>query len=178
MSQATVFSGVLVVGWLLALAWRANAGRDLDDSRFNALQIGLALLTLTALAALLHAVEQGLLGLPSMQIAGNSSDAYHLNWYQDRSGPVLPQPWVVSVPLWTYRGLMLGWALWLAYSLLDWLRWGWGAYSTDGLWRVWQKRVKARAVDEATLKNAHGEGAKDESPHPETGESPDKWAGN
>lgn len=148
MSQATVFSGVLVVGWLLALAWRAKAGRDLDDSRFNALQIGLAVLTLAALATLLHAVEQGLLGLPSMQIAGNGSDAYHLNWYQDRSGPVLPQPWVVSLPLWVYRGLMLGWALWLAYSLLDWLRWGWGAYSADGLWRAWRKRVEERAVGE------------------------------
>ncbi|MGZ8242368.1 hypothetical protein [Methylomagnum sp.] len=150
LSQAPVLSGVMVVGWLLALAWRAKAGRDLDDSRFNVLQISLALLSLAALAVLLHAVEQGLLGLPSMQIAGNDSDAYHLNWYQDQSGPALPQAWVVSVPLWVYRGLMLAWALWLAYSLLDWLRWGWGAYSADGLWRAWRRRVKEQADNEAT----------------------------
>lgn len=142
LSQTSAFAGLVMVGWLLALAWRAKAGRDLDDSRFNALQIGLALLTLAAAVALLHALERGLLGLPSMQIAGNSSDAYHLNWYQDQTGPMLPQPWVVSVPLLVYRWLMLGWALWLAYSVVNWVGWGWGAYSTDGLWRVWQRRGK------------------------------------
>lgn len=150
LSQVPVFAGIVVTGWLLALAWRARAGRGLDDSRFNALQIGLALLTLVALLLLLQAVRQGLLGLPSMQIAGYGSDAYHLNWYQDRSGPALPRPWIVSVPLWVYRALMLAWALWLAYSLLDWLRWGWGAYSADGLWRVWKKRVKANEADAGT----------------------------
>jgi hypothetical protein len=142
LSQVPVYGGVIVAGWLLALAWRAKAGRELDDSRFNVLQIGLALLTLAALAVLFEAIEHGLLGLPSMQIAGNGSDAYNLNWYQDRSDPGLPRPWVLSAPLWVYRMLMLAWALWLAYSLLDWLRWGWNAYAADGLWRARKKRVE------------------------------------
>jgi hypothetical protein len=34
-----------------------------------------------------------------------------------------------------YRILMLLWALWLAHSLLKWLRWGWGCFSEGGLWR-------------------------------------------
>lgn len=158
LSQVPVFAGLIVAGWLLALAWRAAHGRGLDDSRFNVLQIGLALLTLAALFVLLQAVEQGLLGLPSMQIAGYGSDAYRLNWYQDRSGPVLPRPWIVSAPLWAYRALMLAWALWLAYSLLDWLRWGWGAYSADGLWRVWKRRAKAKKADATETADADNAG--------------------
>jgi hypothetical protein len=30
---------------------------------------------------------------------------------------------------------MLAWALWLAFRLLAWLRWGWGQVSTPVLWR-------------------------------------------
>lgn len=149
LSQISVFGGVLVVGWLLALAWRARSGRELGDLRFNLLQVGLVLLTLAALAALLEAVRQGLLGLPDMQIAGNDSDAYNLNWYQDRSDAILPRPWIVSVPLWVYRMLMLAWALWLAYSLLDWLRWGWNAYAADGLWRARKRRKPAGTAENA-----------------------------
>ncbi|BBL74370.1 hypothetical protein [Methylomagnum ishizawai] len=136
LSQISALGGILVVAWLLALAWRERSGRTLGDRGFKALQIGLALLTLAALASLLEAVQQGLLGLPEMQVAGNGSDAYHLHWYQDRAESRPPRPWVVSAPLWLYRGLMLAWALWLAYALLDWLRWGWTAYAADGWWRT------------------------------------------
>jgi hypothetical protein len=31
--------------------------------------------------------------------------------------------------------LMLAWALWLAYRLLGWLRWGWQGLSRPVLWR-------------------------------------------
>ena len=30
---------------------------------------------------------------------------------------------------------MLGWALWLAFSLLRWLKWGWQQFSTGGMWK-------------------------------------------
>jgi hypothetical protein len=146
LSQIPVIGGIVVAGWLLALGWRANAGTGLDDLRFNLLQAGLAVLTLAALSLLLEAVRHGLLGLPDMQIAGNGSGPYELNWYQDRSGPTLPRPWIVSAPLWAYRVLMLAWALWLAYSLLDWLRWGWNCYASGGLWRARKKKEKAEAV--------------------------------
>ncbi|HYE37778.1 hypothetical protein [Methylocaldum sp.] len=146
LSQIPVIGGIVVAGWLLALGWRANMGQKLDDSQFNLLQAGLAVLTLVALSFLLEAVRHGLLGLPDMQIAGNGSNAYSLNWYQDRSGPTLPRPWIVSAPLWVYRVLMLAWALWLAYSLLDWLRWGWNCYASDGLWRPRKKKEKSEAA--------------------------------
>jgi hypothetical protein len=54
---------------------------------------------------LYSAVVSGLLGLPEMQVAGNASTAYALNWYQDRIGGNLPQAWTVSVPIRFYRGV-------------------------------------------------------------------------
>jgi hypothetical protein len=134
LSQASLIGGFMVVGWLLMLSWRGKSSRNLSERSFKTLQVSLALLTLFALAILAQAVAAGLLGLPTMQIDGFGSDAYHLNWYQDRTPDALPRPWVVSVPLWIYRTLMLVWALWLANTLLNWLRWGWGCFTTGGMW--------------------------------------------
>jgi hypothetical protein len=92
-------------------------------------------LTIVAVLALFYAIRQGLLGHPDMQIAGNGSTSMLLRWYQDRTDTTLPQAWVFSAPLIVYRLLMLAWALWLAFALLRWLRWGWECVSTNGLWR-------------------------------------------
>lgn len=135
LSQAGIWVGLLVVGWLFALGFRSRLDSDLTPWRFNLVQTGLFLLSLAAFWALIAALQQGLLGLPEMQIAGNGSTSTSLNWYQDRSGPELPQTWVISVPILVYRGLMLAWALWLAFRLLGWLRWGWQGLSSPVLWR-------------------------------------------
>jgi len=42
---------------------------------------------------------------------------------------------VISVPMWVYRAAMLAWSLWLAVTLIRWLRWGWESLSEGGLWR-------------------------------------------
>jgi hypothetical protein len=34
-----------------------------------------------------------------------------------------------------YRLLILLWALWLAFSFLKWLRWGFECFGTGGFWR-------------------------------------------
>ncbi len=150
LSQAGVWVGVLLAGWLFALGLRSRLAQDptgdLPPWRFNLMQTGLVILSLAALAALFVAVEQGLLGLPEMQIAGNGSTSASLDWYQDRSGPELPGVWVVSVPILVYRGLMLAWALWLAVRLLDWLRWGWAGFSTPVLWREVKLKLPARGA--------------------------------
>ena len=70
-----------------------------------------------------------------MQIGGNGSCASELRWFVDRTDGVLPRAWVLSLPLWAYRAVMLLWALWLAQALLRWLRWGYGAFTAGGLWR-------------------------------------------
>nr|WP_305909816.1 hypothetical protein [Methylomarinum sp. Ch1-1]MDP4522753.1 hypothetical protein [Methylomarinum sp. Ch1-1] len=93
-----------------------------------------------ALLLLFYAVQQGLLGSPDMQISGNQSSAYRLNWYQDRNAASLPTATVVSAPLMIYRILMLLWSLWLAVALLDWLKWGWRCFSSGALWK--QRTVK------------------------------------
>ena len=136
LTQIQVVFALLVIAWLFALALRERVGDKLSHFAFNALQIMLALLTLLALGMLFHAIEQGLLGQPDMQIAGNGSAGSELKWFQDRVSDAHPQAWVLSVSLWFYRGLMLAWALWLAFALLDWLRWGWRAFSMHGLWRT------------------------------------------
>jgi hypothetical protein len=145
LTQMPAFVGAIVVGWLLALGWRRDHGAALGDRAFRGLQLALALWTPLALAFLFFAIEQGLLGLPEMQVRGNGSSASELLWYQDRSGPALPHAEIFSVPLMVYRSAMLAWALWLALALLGWLRWGWSAFSEGGLWRSWRPRRVAKA---------------------------------
>jgi hypothetical protein len=40
---------------------------------------------------------------------------------------------------------MLAWSLWLANALLNWLKWGWVCFASNGLWR---KKV---VVDKKTV---------------------------
>ncbi|MBM7456017.1 hypothetical protein HNR62_001897 [Oceanisphaera litoralis] len=141
LTQVPLWMALVVVAWLLALGLRGRWQHAEAGRLFNLVQIGLVLLTLAALSYLFYAIQQGLLGLPDMQISGNNSYANTLRWYQDRSAGELPIAWVLSVPLLVYRLLMLAWALWLAFSLLNWLRWGWGCFSSHGLWRPFNLRI-------------------------------------
>ena len=77
-------------------------------------------------------MKSGLLGQPDMQVTGNGSSESLLRWYLDRSGARLPEPWVLSVPLWVYRTAMLAWALWLATACVRWVKWGWESFGTGG----------------------------------------------
>lgn len=128
--------------WFFALAWRAQRASHSSETVFNLVQLGLIALTVLAFAAFVVAIPKGLLGTPDMDIVGNASHSYELNWYQDVMQQTLPQAWVVSVPLWVYRGLMLAWSLWVAVTLLRWLPWAWKAYSTDGYWRSTPRKPK------------------------------------
>lgn len=134
LSQIPIAAAAVVVAWLMLLGWRADQPLARPRS-FNALQVGLGVLTFASLALLFIAVEQGLLGSPDMQISGNQSSAFNLNWYQDRSPATLPTATVISVPLMAYRIAMLAWSLWLAVSLLSWLKWGWSCFAANGLWQ-------------------------------------------
>ena len=125
LSQVGVWVGGLVAIWLFALGLRRRLDPGMAAWRFNLTQLGLVVLSIAALLALLVALQQGLLGSPEMQIAGNGSTATSLNWYLDRQAPETATVTVVSAPIWAYRALMLIWALWLAWRLLGWLRWGW-----------------------------------------------------
>lgn len=97
-------------------------------------QLGLVLLTLSAVGALLDVLRTGLLGLPDLLVAGPDSTAWQLSWIQDRFAEHTASAWVVSIPVWAYRAAMLLWALWLASALLKWVAWGWQAFSEGGVW--------------------------------------------
>jgi hypothetical protein len=136
LTQVTLYAGLVVVAWFLLLYYRSKFEPDANGRFFNVVQIGVVLLTLLFMTILFWSVQQGLLGYPSMQVEGNFSSAYQFNWYLDRLDEDFPRVTVISVPIWVYRGLMLAWALWLAFSLLSWLKWGWIAFSKGNI--LWQ----------------------------------------
>lgn len=141
LTQVSVEVGILVVVWLLALAGRKHLDTTIAARLFNSLQVALVLLTIIALAVLITGISIGLLGSPDMQIAGNGSSASVLKWYQDKVAGQMPPAWVLSVPMYVYRIAMLAWALWIAFSLLNWLRWGWQCFSHGGYWKSVQIRT-------------------------------------
>lgn len=141
LTQVPVVAAAIVAGWLLALGWRRERGIALTARSFDLLQVLLVGWTVVAIGILFYAIQQGLLGQPDMQIAGNGSSGEMLRWYQDRSGNVLPQAWIISTPLLVYRLLMLAWALWIAAALLRWLRWAWDSFGTGGYWRSTPRRA-------------------------------------
>jgi hypothetical protein len=143
LTQAPIWAAGIVAAWLLALGWRHARGEALPSWPFRLVQLALVLATVAALGCLFGAIQQGLLGLPEMQIRGNGSSASDLIWYQDRTGTALPRPWVLSAPLYVYRIAMLLWALWIATALIRWLRFGWEAFRTGGVWRPFERQRRS-----------------------------------
>ncbi len=125
----------IIIAWLLACGARERWQIDVNWWRFNLIQVGLGSLTVIALLAVLAALPEGLLGTPDMHVAGRNSWGNVLGWFADRSASVLPQASVITVPLWTYKVLILAWALWLSFALLRWLPWVWQCFSSQGYWR-------------------------------------------
>ncbi|MGH7806078.1 MAG: hypothetical protein ACREQJ_17145, partial [Candidatus Binatia bacterium] len=149
LTQVPLTSAAIVAGWLLVLGWRRREGAKLPDSWFDLLQIALVFWTLAAFSSLFGAIQQGLLGAPEMQIEGNGSHAGSLHWTFDRSSGAFPQAWAISVPLFVYRLAMLAWALWIAASLIRWIRWGWASFSEGRLWRKGAFRPKKKEAPAA-----------------------------
>jgi len=137
LTQVPLAAALVVVGWFFLLAWR---GRDsclkLPAPVFNITQIAVAGVTFVAVGVFVAVVAAGLLGNPKMFITGNGSSPDMLRWYQAQAGGPLPEPSFLGVSIWWYRFLMLLWALWLAASLIRWLRWGWNQFSAGGLLRT------------------------------------------
>jgi hypothetical protein len=140
LTQIPPAMSLVIVGWLLVLAVRERRPMPARWLAHNTLQLGLVIWTLAALICMFAAVKAGLVGQPDMQIQGNQSYVHHLNWTQDRIDGSMPQPWVLSLPVWIYRVLMLAWSLWLAWSILGWLKWGWRCFSANGTWRKIPRR--------------------------------------
>lgn len=169
LATISVPEAMLVIGWFLLLGWRRRRV-DLAPGWFALRQLTIAGWTIAACMALVAAVHAGLLGQPDMQIEGNGSYGSTLRWYQDRIeyvdgvGGLLPRPWVLSVSLWWYRGLMLAWALWLAWSMIRWLPWGWQSAATGGLWRpLWRPSPRRAPRQSGPLRGTLGHASAAES---------------
>jgi hypothetical protein len=134
LTQTSALGGLVVAGLFVALSWRARHPRA-SALAHDALQLLLAVWVVAALVLLYDVVQTGLLLRPDMQVAGAESTNTVLHWYTDRIDHTTPSAGVVSLPLWTYRGLMLAWALWLATSLLRWGAWAWRVMAAGAWWR-------------------------------------------
>ncbi len=148
LTQVGPWTILWAVLWLFALEWKRLHYPRQGWFGFDLVQLALTLLVAVGLANLYYAVHQGLLGQPPMQYADTAGYAaqHTLQWTQDRIAGLLPQPEVLSAPLWVYRVLMLLWSLWLAISLLRWWRWGWDCLSEGGLLRGPERRTRKKRV--------------------------------
>lgn len=143
---------LLVAVWLFVMRWRERSSttQTLPLVRFNALQVMLAALTVVAVMSLVFSgVRYGLLATPDMGVTGPGTYQSTYSWFVDRSGTTLPQPTVYSVPLWVYRTIMFGWALWIALALARWLRFAWRAWSSGGYWKAGESLSNKSGADGA-----------------------------
>lgn len=132
---------VIIAGCIFALRARGDIKPDSMSLRlFNFMQVGLIILVFITVSTLFGVIEQGLLGSPEMQITGNGSNSYQLNWFSDRIAPVIPEATFISVPVYVYRLLMLAWSIWLAFAIVKWAQWGWSNYTKHGYWKSLPKK--------------------------------------
>ena len=138
MTLCNLPSTVLVAAWLLILLARQRYAEPLQrfsNSSFQIIQTLIAVLSIATVIALAASIPAGLLGEPDMQIVGNNSSSHEYHWFQDQADKGLPGAFVISLPMWSYRVVMLAWSLWLAFAVMRWARWGWSAYSSGGIWK-------------------------------------------
>jgi len=152
-APVSLWALAVLAGWFGVLEarrrWMAHGGKGGRRWLRIAVQLLLVLWTCFAIAALLDVLRTGLLGYPNLLVAGPGSSSHELAWVSDRFTEHTAGAWVVSAPVWLYRALMLGWALWLAASLLRWVTWAWGAFSTGGAWPERPRPALAAAAEES-----------------------------
>lgn len=157
LSASGAWGLVVIAACIFALRARGNLTLDyacsMSKIKFNFMQLGLVLLIVVSASTLLSVIEQGLLGSPDMQITGNGSTYYQLNWYSDRVEGDLPDATLISVPVNVYRLLMLVWSIWLAFAVIKWAQWGWGNYTKHEYWRTTPKKGKEKPETKDTETN-------------------------
>ncbi|MGI9202016.1 MAG: hypothetical protein ACR2QL_13215 [Woeseiaceae bacterium] len=137
-----------VVVWLLVCGVRERWNGEATWWQFNLVQLLFAGLTVIALVTIVSSLPGGLLGTPDMHVTGNGSYWNNLQWFADQSVSALPTASAISVPMWVYKVLILGWALWLSFALLRWLPWVWRCFSSQGYWRPRERVAKTSEASE------------------------------
>ena len=132
--QLHIIWAMVVAAWLLIMGRRSRKNLK-GVIGFNLAQLGLLLWTGLALLLIYQGIKYGLLQNPVMLISGGNSYGQHLSWFVDRSDGPWPVGGVLSFSVWLYKALMLAWSLWLAVSLVKWLKWAWQAFSHEAIWK-------------------------------------------
>ncbi len=138
-SVSVWFTPMFVVAWLFLLAWREKNGAALSPLPFNAFQLFLVMASFVMMIAIIGTLSMSLMGHPEMSVVGNNSHAGNLAWFADRSGNALPGAWAISLPTWIYKTALFAWALWFAWALFRWARWGLGCFGSGGFWKAFPK---------------------------------------
>ncbi|MBX7144310.1 MAG: hypothetical protein K1X79_07645 [Oligoflexia bacterium] len=120
-SLPMLWVGVPII-WLV-LVHRSDLYAKLTKNANARLRAGI-LIVATVLGAnfLYHIVEMGLVLEPPMLVVGNQSTSSKLQWLFDHTGTAIPQPWLISLPLWAWRAFAIVWATWLVLAFVTWLR--------------------------------------------------------
>ncbi len=150
-SQISPYAIFFIFAWILFIGAKKHYRDRANNAIYDFGQIALVIVTFFALTLLLEAVRRGLLGSPNMQVSGNGSYASHFRWYTEQCEQVLATPWVFSVSIWFYKIAMLAWSLWMAKSLINWLKWGWSQWVEGGMWRKAAKKLPSIEPSEPQL---------------------------
>ncbi len=127
---------MLVAVWFASLTASTYRPKTLNRNAFNFSQLLLYGLSIITLLSLLAAIPTSLLSSPDMGITGNNSYGNYLQWFADKSEGLLPEIFVISIPILFYKGLMLAWVIWLSFSGLNWMKWAWKKLGSQGYWQA------------------------------------------
>ena len=127
-------AALVVVAWFVLLQWRMRSPKLSNRAHWLS-QTALVALSAIAVLCIIAAALKGLLAPVDMQVSGYGSSERLLRWSADQSAGALPSAAAFGIPMWWYKAMTLVWALWLAWALVGWLRYGKRALSQGGFWR-------------------------------------------
>ncbi|TLU64902.1 hypothetical protein FE810_10650 [Thalassotalea litorea] len=134
---------IMIVLTFAALRFYQRPQNESHWRRYNLGKIGITLLAIATLIGLVGIIPVALLSAPDMGIVGNQSHSWSLNWFSDKSAGLTPQIWVLSLPILVYKAVMLLWVMWLSFTFIRWVKWGWKRLTDDGFMMAKPIIVKA-----------------------------------
>ena len=130
----------IVTGLFLVLAWRARHTAS-SPLAHNAIQVVLVVWIVIAMAVLLRRrSSRGCCSGRTCRSRARRATTASCAGTRTASRTRRRRRPSSAFTLWVYRTLMLGWALWLAASLVRWSGWSWRALNEGGLWRPLPRR--------------------------------------
>lgn len=146
LSVLSPWSALVVVAFVIAMDFKRARSGEVKDAAWNGFQFLLMLLGVLSSFILMSGVYSGLLGVPNMMVVGNGSNANLLNWYSDRSMHEASvgmsahfDAGAVLAPIWVWRIIMLGWAIWIAATVAKRIPKMWAVLTLGGFWRRSEK---------------------------------------